>query len=493
MNRLSTFSLLLLISILCPLHPLKSDEMKVTSLQEVLYTVLKNNLDLKISRLEPILKEQDRIIADAEFSTIFNTSVGVDSSENKSTSNAVDSFQTKVGLQKKLPVGTQFSIQGEQTETENSTSASIENNSSVGISINISQPLLKNFGTKNNLSNVWRAENEVEISKLNYMKSILDLIQIVEKRYWNLALQYARYSLSKSTVAVAESLVNETIERSAAGMSTQLDVLQSKANLSNRKEQILEISNAVKNASDQLRVDMGNLSPILNTEDVIIEKLPEPTKTIPELSNAWSQALATDLERRIQQANLKGLGYDQEKLKNETRTDLSLVANGSSSGNSTDSWSNAFGNSIDRESYNWGIGLELKIPWGNRIAGANFSKINSLIEREYLRLEKLDQNLYQKVRSEWRSLRFGIERLQTNRESRELEEQVFEQAKVQYRNGLVLFRFVQEAQDSLNRAKISELNAWIDVLNSRADLSRLDGSLLKRLDIELNFKDEPNY
>ena len=305
MNRLSTFSLLLLISILCPLHPLKSDEMKVTSLQEVLYTVLKNNLDLKISRLEPILKEQDRIIADAEFSTIFNTSVGVDSSENKSTSNAVDSFQTKVGLQKKLPVGTQFSIQGEQTETENSTSTAVENNSSVGISINISQPLLKNFGTKNNLSNVWRAENEVEISKLNYMKSILDLIQIVEKRYWNLALQYARYSLSKSTVAVAESLVNETVERSAAGMSTQLDVLQSKANLSNRKEQILEISNAVKNASDQLRVDMGNLSPILNTEDVIIEKLPEPTKTIPELSNAWSQALATDLERRIQRPRIR--------------------------------------------------------------------------------------------------------------------------------------------------------------------------------------------
>ena len=478
----------LFLAILLPGYLLAS-EPKSISLQKVMHEALEHNLNLQITELDRSIRKQDRIIAKSEFDTTFTSSLRTDQSGNDSSSTNNQSYSGSAGVQKKFITGTLIQLQGQHSETqnENNTTGNTDNSSS-GITLSIRQPLLKDFGITSNSSRLWSAENQLEIARLNYKRTVLDLANSVEKAYWNLAFQNARYDLSKSTIEVAENLLLETKERAASGMSTELDVFQAEANLSRKKEQILQISSTVKDASDQLWALMGKLSPDLLINDLFVQNLPEPDNTMPTLPSVWVGALNTDLNRKIQEANLKSLGYDEIQLRNAAKTDLDLVFSGSSSGNSEDSWSGSWDKTVEREIWNWGIGLELNIPLGKRSAKAGLSKLDASLKKEELRLQDINQSLYQNVRSQWRNLGVGIERLKTSRVSRELEEKVFEQAQVQYRNGLVLFRFVMEAQDSLNRSRISELNAWIGVLNSIADLSRLDGTILDRMNIKLDYK-----
>jgi outer membrane protein len=465
------------------------------TLEEVLYESISNNLSLKVTSYDRYLSEQDVQIENSVFdSTVFGEANMTKEEQDYNLSRS-ESQRTSMGIRKRFSTGANVTLQtnylrndGSRFDTSLNQVTGGNLSHTMGISLSIRQPLLKGFGRSANKAKIWKAESQLEVSKLEYRNWVLDIVNQSEKSYWNNAFQNARLELSKSSVEVAKSLLDETEQRAEVGLATRLDVLQAKANLATQQESFIDAQRSVQDAADQLLTNMGRLTPDYQETAFTVSALPELDSEMPKLMQSWAGALQTDLNTRIQRTNIESLEYDKILAKDSLKTELDLVLSGSSKGLSSEKANDAISGALERKGHDWGIGIEVSVPIGKRSSKASLNKIEAYIEREKVRLNLIEQALFQDVRSQWRSLLVSLEKLRATRTTVELEEQTFEQAQVKYSNGLAVFRDVEEAQDSLNRARIAELNAWFSAITAEADLSRLDGSILERLNINIDFE-----
>ena len=93
---------------------------------------------------------------------------------------------------------------------------------------------------------------------------------------------------------------------------------------------------------------------------------------------------------------------------------------------------------------------------------------------------RIEQELFYELRGAWREFNTGQKRLEVAEVAVNLQEEQFAQEEARYAAGLATLREVLEAQEDMDTAQASYLEAWIDALQARVVISRLDGSLLER-------------
>ncbi len=464
------------------------------SLENALYEAIEENLSLRINAYQTYLREQDLQSAQSKFDPTLFGSVNTSQQKQGWSQSESESTSASVGASQRYSTGTSVSLQSRYIQNDGSRfdaelNQQVGGNSSfnMGITLSVRQALLQGFGKSANMASVWKSEASLAVAELEYKNSLLDAINQTEKAYWAVAYQNAVLELSRSSVALAEDLLDETQQREELGLSTKLDVLQAKANLASQKESFIDSQRGVKDAEDGLLVAMGRLNPNYQDHDLEVGALPDLGREVPSLSDAWSGALVNDLDLMIQQTNIESLGFDKIIAKDRNKSELDFVASGSTSGFSGTRRTDAFSGALEKDGNEWGVGLEFNIPIGKRAGKAYLNQVEASIEREKVRLEQIEQALFLSVRRAWRAYDVSLEKLDASRVTLELQRAAFEQEQAKFKEGLAVFRDVQQAQEALDRAMISELNAWHNAVRSLADLSRLDGSILNRHNINLNF------
>jgi outer membrane protein len=459
-------------------------------LNKALYQTIENNLTLKLQGFSEAIDSQRLEETKAIFDPRLTASLG--SSEYKYAEDAsyANSTSASAGLSKFFSLGTTVSLTGQYRKDHlalNPRDLDSTTNTAA-IVLEVRQPLLRGFGREANLAGIRKAEVQLEISQLEYRDWLYDIVSETEKAYWTLAYNNARLRLSRSRIELAQSLLDETLEREEVGLATRIDVLQAKANLATQKESLIQVQRDLDNSKDLLLDQLGWLSPQDALMDLMVDDLRELSPRQTALPSAWGAALKNDLDIKIQQKSLESLGYDLTLAEDDAKTDLDLVLSGSSNGLSDIEANQAISGAVDKDEEGWSVGLEVSVPIGNRASKAVITRTELLISREKTRLKLIENELFKDVRSAWRSVKVSLEQLKAARTTLELQKEAFEQAQAKFGNGLAVFRDVQEAQDDLNRAYIAELNAWVNALIAQAELSRLDGSILDRHNIQLNFE-----
>ena len=84
------------------------------------------------------------------------------------------------------------------------------------------------------------------------------------------------------------------------------------------------------------------------------------------------------------------------------------------------------------------------------------------------------------LRSAWRAVAAGKERLEANQISVEVNEERFDKERAKFEAGVSTFRIVLEAQEDLDEARLRHLDARFDSIRAVVQLTRLDGSILER-------------
>jgi outer membrane protein len=79
----------------------------------------------------------------------------------------------------------------------------------------------------------------------------------------------------------------------------------------------------------------------------------------------------------------------------------------------------------------------------------------------------------------------NAEGVRISRLATQLSERQFELEKARFDAGLSTFRRVQEAQEDLDSARVSELQARVSLRVALAELARLEGTSLERFEIDL--------
>jgi len=361
-----------------------------------------------------------------------------------------------------------------------------ELNHNSAVTASIRQPLLKGRGSRVNLAGIRKAEKRLEIAGLDFRQQILSVIRDTEKAYWQLAHARERMNRRESAIRLAGTMLEETLIREQVGRATRLDVLQARANVASQQEILLDAQRQVEEAEDALAAQLGRLEAGVSQRVYDVESLRPVGAEIPDLGSVWSGALARSLELSVQRANLEVLSEDRLLAKDDTRTDLNLVASASTTGLSPDGAKSAYESALEKEGHDWQVGLEVSVPIGKRAAKAGLRQAETMIEREEFRLARMEQDLFRRVRDTHRVLTVGIQKLEAARLTLELEREAFDQQQQRVDNGLANFRDLQESQLAVDRAAIAELDAWLAVLFAEVELAELDGRLLDRhrIDIE---------
>jgi len=189
------------------------------SLREMVQRTVANNLDVKVAGYDPAI-EGTRVVeneakfdpvyfADAQYERRDNLTAGNFVSDPSTNATAIsfldqaDIYTADTGVKQNLPSGGQARLRystsyNDVAPIRSSLNPYWENN----LSLEITQPLFRNFGSDVNRANITIARNNQRISLLDFRKSLEEQIANTETTYWNLSKLCKKCASRKSCSAV---------------------------------------------------------------------------------------------------------------------------------------------------------------------------------------------------------------------------------------------------------------------------------------------------
>jgi outer membrane protein TolC len=147
------------------------------------------------------------------------------------------------------------------------------------------------------------------------------------------------------------------------------------------------------------------------------------------------------------------------------------------------------GDMIDRnfsgDYYNYGAGLVLSYPLGNRSATSQYNKRQLEGQNAKSSLQSVRQQVIVSVREAVRRVQTDFKRIETTRSARIMAEKQLQAERERLNVGLSTTRFVLDFQRDLATAQGNELRSVVDYNKSLSNLARNKGTTLERYDIQL--------
>ena len=355
-----------------------------------------------------------------------------------------------------------------------------------GLAMTLTQPLLRNAGLDVNKTFIRIAQNNAAVEEHVFRDRVLTVLATVEQTYWELVFANENLKVAEAALKAAQNLLAENRAKAKAGVMSIVDVLQAEAAVASRVEQILIAEKAIRDQEDQLR---RLLNPGENElrEDVRLTPQDPPAVALQPIS--LQEAIDIAIERRpeIVQAkkNVDSSELNTNFAKNQLLPTLSfqgtlgLAGLGGNFGNSVNS-------NFSGDFYNYGAGLVLSYPLGNRSAWSTYNKRQMEGRNAQVSLVSVRQQIIVGVREAVRRVQTDFKRIETTRSARIMAEKQLQAEQERLKVGLSTTRFVLEFQRDLATAQGNELRAIVDYNKSLSNLERHKATTLDRYSLEIH-------
>jgi outer membrane protein len=346
-------------------------------------------------------------------------------------------------------------------------------------SITLTQPLLQGAGTDYSRALIESARLGVKISNLNFRSTVLTMIFNVETTYYNLLYQREQYKVQEDELKQAQQLLDENTTKRETGVLTDLDVMNARAGVAAAKNQLILDMQAVHNSEDVLLQDLGD-----RQFQTTVGEIPFPDIGEPDVSFARSYKLARDNGPNLAVVQATIDQFKLQALRARRNTLPSLNVNG---GLGYGSYTGSTGDALTGpyNGYNWTAGVTLSIPWGMKAAKATYHQALAQVHSEEVAFDQADQNLVVNVRAAVRGVETSIQTVHSSAENALYANKAYELTKAQFDAGLATSYLVLQAQNTLETARVSELQAKVNLLVAVANLRFFEGSSLQLYRINL--------
>jgi outer membrane protein TolC len=481
----------------------------VLPLRHALARGIQKNLDLQFVKLNIPINSENVTINDAEFDPLISASIA-SLREKTPTSSAsaledVDILRatgTDMGLQKKFHFGLESRLAFETSRSEDNSPVDVLRPHYRDVLVlDLTQPLLRDFGTRINTANLKISQNVVRQAGYGYLTSAQRIGEEIELAYYNLArgLKILQYRIESRELA--QELLEGNKKKFDAGVVPVTEVQEAETAVASRDEQVIFERQQVETISNSLK-DLLEIRP----GDPLYDKtfLTEPVGGIKQTFPDLEKALAIALEKRpdIQQQRLELDNrdirieyYANQKL---PRVDLetTLGVNGLSGGVRSASFAgtpgarsyegnypDALSSMASGDGYEWYVGLRLSYPLGNRAAQARHRRASQEKRQAIYRLKRLEGAAETQVKNALVSVERSMERVKVTERFEKLAETTLAQEMERLKKGLSdTFRMLN-FQDDLVESRIRKVTAIVDFNKGLGNLYRAMGNNLERFNI----------
>jgi outer membrane protein len=451
------------------------------TLEQCIARALARNFTLEIGRYAPAIAKDSIEIAQAGYQP--QLSITGATGENSSPGFDSRSSNLRVGITQELYTGTTLSASSrlDRSSSDPFTVGALNPAYDADLTLSARQSLLRGFGTAINRANLDRAKIGLDRANLDLKATALDVIQDTENAYYNLAFAREQLAVRNFSYALAQRLFDEAKIRRDTGVATNLDVLQAEVGVANARRNVLLAEQSAKDRQDALLGLLGQFQP---DETLGSVRFADVTETTPVFASSYQMAKQHQPDYLSSAAAIEQLKLDLKTAKDDSRPDLTVGAALGLSG-TNGSGQDAFGDALDRQRNSWQVDFAFNYPWGQTSGKARYRQSLAGLSREQVRLKQLEQNIELQVRSAVRSVETNLESVKIAILAARLSEQQYELEKAKFDAGQSTSRRVLEAQDDLESARVSELQAKVSLHTAISGLHRIEGSSLQRYSVNL--------
>jgi outer membrane protein TolC len=362
------------------------------------------------------------------------------------------------------------------------------------------QQLLAGFGFGPNLRYVRIAKNNKKISDIAFKDQVIATVTQIENIYWDLVSAYEQARVNEQSLAFANQTLDNARKQLKLESIPEMDVMKAEAEVSKRDQDLtvarttLQLQESlIKNALTKSLDDptLGEM-PVVPTD--LLQGADTGTAASEPILDLIAQALQNRPELLETDVDLANRQISRQAARNALLPSLSLVGfyggtglGGLSNppgnpdvaaGTPTD-LSGTLQNTFNNSSPDYYLGLNLNIPFRNRVAKADQYRS----ELEYRQASVRKEQLRKQIRIEVRNAQYALEqsraRVESARKAKDLVERTFEITKKEQDLGSGSSYQTMAAQRDLSVSELDLVTAMTIYQKAKVELDRATGATLE--------------
>jgi HAE1 family hydrophobic/amphiphilic exporter-1 len=457
---------------------------------DAIQMAIKNNPELAAARYDPAIGDAQVAAARGAFVPTLQSGVTRTSQQQPPTNLfagdegiSTNLWSSNVGIGQLLPKGGgnySVALDAARTATD-SLLTSLNPELGAGLTLNLSQPLLRDFKMDPFRANVEISRSNRVLAGSRFRESTVNTSADAERGYWALVAAIALVDVQQRSLDLALELERNNRARVDVGQSPPLDLVAARAEVAQRQENLIIARTAALQTEDNLRTLI--IDP--NRADYWMVRL-EPADRVPvvapppDVDAAVRRALGerTDLERARTDIQISETNIALSK--SQTLPDLRVQANyfgdgaggtrlireggfpGVVVGSLDTSFGSVLGQVFSGDFPTWTLGLTFSYPLGNSTAEANLARARLERDQAAARLRSNEVGAVREVRQAALRLEQNRQRIETARLGRELAEQRLDAEQRRFEVGMSTSFLVIQAQRDLAIARNGELQTLLD-------------------------------
>lgn len=315
------------------------------------------------------------------------------------------------------------------------------------------------------------AKTLLDLTNKDLKKAEIDVIENVKKAYFGVLVNQQRIRLAEANLSRIDTLLKETTALQEAGFVEKLDVSRVQVQRNNSYTQLQRSQTGLDISKQILKLQMGMP---MEYEVILAESLEELSPKEESLALLGEEgAERVELEQVSTQLTLAGLDLKNNQSQYMPKIDFIGNTRRSGAGNELDrvfNSSNWFGSSL--------VGLSMSVPIFDGFSKAariqkNRVQINQLENQRSFLKESFKNELY----AAKANLRNDLSLLDVQEANLQLATEVYQIARIKYKEGVGSNLEVVEADAALIQAEINYLGAIYDGLISKINLEKALGLL----------------
>ena len=475
------------------------------SLDDAIRLMLLNNTDVRIGQAQTDLSGFGITRAYSNFDPVLTASFLPQRSSQPTTSSLQGAStlsqltqQTNFSYNQLFQTGTNFAVGfTADRSTTNSSFALFNPSFNSGATFTVGQHLLRGRGYIINHAPILIAQRTAKQSRANFEAQLNDSILGVVDQYWNLVQAKKNLAVVQDSLQLAEQSYNHDKRALELGALSPLDIYRSEATVAQRKLQLIQAEYAVKPLEDQFRRTVGaDLDSRAGALDL------ELTASVEVSGELASQDIPTAIEMAISkrpelEAVRQQVANDDTNVyvaHNNLQPDISLngiyTSNGIG-GNLLDTSGSApvivsRGGFLDALSQvggfgfpTYSVGINLRLPIKNHQAEADLGSALVSKRGDLYQLRSRQQAITLEVRNAVHQLESGKLSLTAAADALELAKKSLAADQRKYELGAETIFFVLDAQNTLEQAQQSYVQAQVGYRLASAALDHATGDLLE--------------
>lgn len=485
------------------------------SMDDAVTLSLEQNLGIQIERINPQIQDLSILQARSGWVPIFTSSLTNGSTNNPSTSALSGGastisdarLSTQLGVRQVLKTGANYTVTWDSSRaTSNSFFNNFDPQIRSGLSLNVSQPLLRNFKIDTVRQQLEVSRRDREGADVQLQSTIVSTTRNVRNAYWDLAYQMATLNAAQQSLDLARRLLADNQKRVQIGTMAPIDIVEAESEVARNDEAVIVAEAAIKQAEDRLRALIFDpSSPDFWTVTI------EPTDALSfeaqavtpvDVEAAVRRALDDRTDIQLSKNDLARTDVNVQFHRNQALPEINAEASYSASGVggvqltplnlsqlptgpvtrsiiAQRAYGSVLGDVVAGDFPAWTVGISVAYPIGTSASDANLARFRLQQQQEQAQLRNLELQVTTQVRDLARQVQTNQKRVDSARAARELAERRLEAEEKKFAAGIQTSFFVFQAQRDLAQSRTNYVRTVADYAKSVVDFDAVQQAPLR--------------